>query len=86
MPLVKVTRPFTGMVDTGVKFEPKKILQSAALASIPEDDLRHKLYANVKNVESQSSLAFGKSIINSMYKETTKPSIITIQKVFDTLP
>jgi hypothetical protein len=78
MPLVKVTRPFTGMVDTGVKFEPKKILQSAALASIPEDDLRHKLYANVKDVESQSSLAFGKSIINSMYKETTKPSIITI--------
>jgi hypothetical protein len=47
LPVVKINRPFTGMLETGTKFVPKKTLQSAALANIPENDLRLKLYASV---------------------------------------
>ena len=43
-PLQKLLRPFTGKEIE--KIQPKKVLQSAALQSIPEDDLRRKLYSS----------------------------------------
>ena len=37
------------MLDTDIKYVAKKTLQSAALANIPENDQRLKLYASVES-------------------------------------
>ena len=67
MPPIKANRQFSGNLEMGVQFKPKKVLQSAALASIPEDDIRRRLYETVPNDrECMSSLQFGKSIQNSI--------------------
>jgi hypothetical protein len=37
-PFVKILRPFTSSIDTGVKYQPPKPFKSAALANLAEDD------------------------------------------------
>ena len=87
MPPVKASRQFSGNLEMGVEFKPKKVLQSAALASIPEDDIRRKLYDAVPHDrECQSSLQFGKSIQNSIVIDSLNPTIIHIQKLQDNMP
>lgn len=90
MPVKRVDRPFSSSLEPGVTFQPKKVLQSAALASIPEDDLRRKLYHSKDVRYSGSTLKFGKSINNSCafddIIDDKRGSILSIAKVMDSMP
>jgi hypothetical protein len=90
MPVKRVDRPFSSSLEPGVTFQPKKLLQSAALASIPEDDLRKKLYPSKEVRQSGSTLKFGKSINNSCafdeLLDNKDTSILNIAKVMEGMP
>lgn len=61
-PVQKMHRTFTGSLEPGLKYQPTTVPQSAAIAGIPEDDLRVKLYQPANELQSHSALTFGKTI------------------------
>jgi hypothetical protein len=63
----KLNRQFTGNFNSGVKYEPKKTLQSAVTLSWQEDDLRHKLYKPATNLQTAHKGSFGKTFNSSIF-------------------
>lgn len=86
MPAVKVSRPFTGMMETGLKFQAPKPIQSAAIAKINPEDARMQLYESVKDKNSQLSLQFGKCIVNTRFKDVSNSSIVNVAALVEAAP
>ena len=88
MPTQREVRPFSGNFEPGVKFQPKKILQSAALQAIPDDQIRALYGVDKKQIKDVclSSLQYGKSINNVLFSEATKPTILPIGRITDSMP
>jgi len=56
------------------------------LAKINPDDARLKLYEPVKDKNSQLSLQFGKSVVNTRFKEVSNSSIVNVAVLADAAP
>jgi hypothetical protein len=79
-------KTFSGALDPGVKYRAPVIPQSAHIAALAEDDPKLQLYKTAADLVSHSALEFGKSINTSIFKECSKPSILSITNLMETMP
>lgn len=56
------------------------------MARLPPDDARLFLYEAVKDKNSQISVQFGKSIVNTRFNEISNSSVVNVGAVVDALP
>lgn len=85
-PLERMHKTFSGAMDPDVKYRPPVIPHSAHITAIPEDDPKLQLYTAGADLKSHSAMEFGKSINTCIFKECSKPSIVSITNLMETMP